>query len=121
MNRIIKFRVLFDTPTLEDKHNKKEFTPYWYYFGIGESYDPFRVSNKDTESQYTGRKDKNNNLIFEDDIVKWVGPDGVVDQGVIEWDEEYAGFGITGDHCLDWSHGIERIGNSWENPELIGL
>jgi len=69
--------------------------------------------------EFTGLQDKNGVDIFESDIVEWISGDENTDMGVIEWDETYAGFGITGGHCLDWNHMLTITGNIHQNPELV--
>lgn len=120
MTREYKFRVLYDIPTQEDAYHKIPYTPHWHYFEVCSTIDWFRCKNaEETIGQYTGRKDKNNDELYKDDIVQWMDDNLKLETGIIEWDEEYAGWGISGGHCLDWSHAIEKIGNRHQNPELL--
>lgn len=72
--------------------------------------------------QCTGLKDKKENLLFEQDIVK--GDGGEI--GIIKWDKPTARFIIyfyKDDYIIDFDDyravGIEKIGNVYENPELL--
>ncbi len=79
--------------------------------------------------QCTGLKDKNDNLIYEGDILKLAayGFDENKIFGIVEW--EYDGYcvtyikkinGLTGTSLGDWNKSeIEVVGNKYENPELL--
>lgn len=83
----------------------------------------------DTETlcQYTGMKDKNGKRIWENDICEMVY-DGQVHVYVIVWDEEEFDFkGTNGKkkygsnfEYLGCCEEIVRIGNIFDNPELLG-
>ena len=125
MTRELKFRVLYDLPTLEDKHNKVPYTPYWHYFEVCSTIDWFRCENAEkTIGQYTGLKDKNGVEIYEDDIAQ-----GKSGSGVVDYSERGTRFGIhtTKPHYICGTPvskyysliGCEVIGNIHENPQLL--
>ena len=73
----------------------------------------------------TGLKDKNGNLIWENDIVNCLTEDCC---GYIGWNESEAGFyfvvlledgGFEEEHIYDYQDCIEVIGNTFDNPELL--
>lgn len=74
---------------------------------------------QDTICQCTGLKDKNENLIWENDIIK----DNVI-YGVVRWDEVNARY-IVDDRedgyqdYSEWWHECEVIGNIFDNPDLL--
>lgn len=73
----------------------------------------------ETVGQYTGLKDKNENKIFEGDIVK--NSKGMI--GKIIYVQSFCGFCIADDNGLssldDTCIDIEVIGNIFDNPELL--
>lgn len=78
----------------------------------------YRV-DPDTVGECTGLPDKNGKLIFEGDIVDYLG-----EYGKIEYDRDDARFVVLFDGwCTDFSHlrgkDVEIIGNIHDNPELL--
>lgn len=78
-----------------------------------------------TICQCTGRKDKNGNLIWENDIANCLTEDCY---GYIGWNESEAGFyfnvlledgSFEEEHIYDYQDCIEVIGNTFDNPELL--
>ena len=73
----------------------------------------------DTICQCTGLKDKNGNMIWENDIVK-----GEAVYGIVEWYDVNAGYFINDreygyQDYYEWWQGVEVIGNKFDNPELL--
>lgn len=78
-----------------------------------------------TICQCTGLKDKNGNLIWENDIVNCLSEECC---GYIGWNESEAGFyfnalledgGFEEEHIYDYQDCIEVVGNTFDNPELL--
>lgn len=78
--------------------------------------------------QCTGKKDKNNNLIFEGDIVRfYFDNDEII--AVIEWDDDECRFYLNTtdffkdkyvtDYEIVNQEEYEVIGNIYENPDLL--
>lgn len=79
----------------------------------------------DTICQCTGSKDKNGNLIWENDIVNCTDEECC---GYISWNESEAGFyfnvlleggGFEEEHIYDYQDCIEIIGNIFDDLELL--
>lgn len=81
--------------------------------------------DKSTICQCTGLKDKNGNLIWENDIVNCLTEEC---RGCIGWNESEAGFYFNvlledgrfeEEYIYDYQDGIEVIGSIFDNPELL--
>ena len=121
---IPKFRAWFDSemydkPVVYDG----EFYLDWREFENGETY------NGAVLMQSTGLKDKNDNEIFESDIVKYKSGCNTYTEEVA-YDKNFAGFGVrdaTADIIFTFWElaedidliSLEVVGNKYENPELL--
>ena len=81
----------------------------------------------ETLSRFTGKKDRNDKLIFEGDIVRYEFKDSdgqeESEDYLVQWDREQAGFCISlpGKYFEDGLSGMEYfevVGNVYKNPEL---
>jgi len=83
----------------------------------------------DTVTEYIGREDINHEKIYRGDLVKVVVEqlfDEVEKVGEIEYCDELARYvidfpeeGVTLDDVLVELYQIEKVGNEWDNPELL--
>lgn len=112
-----------------------------YYFWVGEKHMILNFSTDESDTyhnmyeidpetlcQYTGLTDKNDNKIWENDIVRedWRNEKGVVKFGEFEAQVlKNIGFNIEWDYinyrqdiCY-WAGKCEVIGNVFDNPELL--
>lgn len=92
------------------------------FYGYDDRYDDFVEVDPSTICQCIGLKDKNDKLIWENDIVT-VPEDE--EPYLIGWDEDCAKWSMTqyGSNLYDfdnfWSSETEIIGSAIDNPELL--
>jgi hypothetical protein len=96
------------------------FTQQQHYIFQNKAFD--HAVDPDTVGQYTGMKDKNDERIFEGDILRIVLTDGHED-GPIVWSDIDARYHFESpDGCsygiCEWND-LEVIGNVHDNPELL--
>jgi uncharacterized phage protein (TIGR01671 family) len=97
-------------------------------------YDDFLLFKDAELMQYIGKKDKNDQKIYEEDLVRYVKkgvviniedqPFDIIGIGKIEYNEYECGYYINDEKeeqliKLNWPDEIEVIGNKFEPPELI--
>ena len=100
------------------------FEPNTMLYSSGETDGWYKV-DPSTICQCTGLKDKNGNLIWENDIANCLAEDCY---GYIGWNEDEAGFYFNvlledgrfeEEHLYDYQDGIEVIGNIFDDIELL--
>ena len=100
------------------------YTGHIIHDGLYDIAERFEV-DPSTVCQWTGLKDKNGNLIWENDIVNCLAEKCC---GYIGWNESEAGFcfnvlledGRFEEECIyDYQDCIEVIGNIFDNSELL--
>ena len=80
----------------------------------------------ETVGQCTGLTDKNDKLIFEGDILRFVNDDGETSNYEVYWSNDEAGWCIKKEDAFDtmgcWDESresFEVVGNIHDNPELL--
>ena len=101
------------------------FEPTTIFYSSSET-DGWSEIDPSTICQCAGLKDKNGNLIWENDLVMTVY-DGIEHTYVVKWDDSELGFKATNGkknygnyfQYLGCCDEIEVIGNIFDNPELL--
>lgn len=119
---------------INDKYlfKAKTFNEEWVTGLLAYRNDKYYISNKegapfayevrpDSICRCIGLKDKNNTLMWENDIVEIPAEDGFF---TITWDEDTARFIISNDDFIVdfdnfWAYQIEVMGNIFDDPELL--
>lgn len=114
--------------------DEKDYSKYFigYVFGTNEDGTPHDLDvaqvDPSTICQCTGLRDKNDELIWKNDIVRHYNDEEHPESyciGVVLWDDNYAGFYRTDNKYRDEKPRIsnrcryEVIGNTFDNPELL--
>ena len=110
----------------DGRHTHHFIIPLGADLSLGTPVEKIQVEvDPDTICQCTGLKDKNGNLIWENDIANCMDAECC---GYISWNESEAGFyfdvlledgRFEEEHIYDYQDCMEVIGNNFDNPELL--
>ena len=114
---------------LDGRHTHHFIIPLGADLILGTPVEKIQVEvDPNTICQCTGLKDKNGNLIWENDVVKHYNDDAHPESyctGTVLWDENYAGFYRTSNEyglskpLINRDCIYEVVGNVFDNPELL--
>lgn len=126
----MKREILFRGLTLKDNEMVYgDIRKFGNCYVIKTPFEQIGIIRQETLSQYTGKKDKNGNKIFEGDVVRYSFIDeesgeSKSEEFLVQWEEEYAGFYLSsnkfqGEDTLFGTENLfEVVGNIFENPEF---